>query len=611
MKKAINLKFILTLSSFMLLGCSMNGGSNELKGNIDDYYKVNFYTDYETFDYDDVSTWDINKATYLGYCYVLKGSNDKASLIDVNKVDDKPIDYKTSKLNPVEGKAWKFKGFVAYDGQNKIDLNKAIINDNYNAFAHFESEWNTYNLKILDNGNSLYNENLEYGYKIKFDNNNITILNRDGDTFFPKENEKPLSFKNNDDTYYQNYPLLGFTISYKDNEDKEIKEEATNKVYLIDKDYKIEAKYQENPNYEYFDVKIDKAVEVKYQASNSKVETLNIPSSFFLNQRNIEKEDSTHWVYKVRYGKGLELSKNSSSVDIDYLVSNSGVKFKFTGFKTQNYDDSTHLNGQLIDVNKIKDNCSLTPIFNDEPFQVTFYYYDSAGNLVSTIKKILYNGKVTPVDVDRISVVDSNLVFTGDWYGNSSFEGEPFDFSTPISNDIALWPKYIEKDISFTENEATYSLTFDEELKGYSLNDLLTNKANVDMSSLDYFKNSRYGFFKIDGFNKNGSTSYKNISSIKLPDTIKKINNNSFLSFGSKEFTVLDLRNIQNELEIGNHAFRAISRLKEIYLPRIKSLGQSIFAECDSLEKVYLSNTEEECKDFNFNLPSSTTIIYA
>lgn len=613
MKTAKNLKFLLIASSFALCGCSMGNDSNGLKGNIDDYYKVSFYTDYDTFDYEDASTWDINKATYLGYCYVLKGSNDKARLTDVAKVEDKPIDYKTSRLNPIEGKSWNFKGFVAYDGQNKIDLNSSSINDNYNAFAHFESEWNTFNLKIVDNGNPLYNENLEYGYKVKIEDKNITILNRDDEVFFPNEGEKALSFKNNNDTYYQNYPLLGFSVSYKDSEGKETKEDATNSPYVLTKDLKFETKYQENPDYTYFDVKVNKTIEVEYQTSNSGSETLNIPSSFFSNEHNEEKEDSSYWAYKVRYDKGLELSKDSSDVTIDYLVSSNGVKFKFKGFTKQNYDETTHLNGKLIDSNHIKDNCSLTPIFNDEPFVVTFNYYDDSGNETSTTKEILYNGIVTPAEISRINPRNKDLVFTGDWYTNSTFEGDPFDFSSSIKKDISLWPKYIEKSIPFVEDEVTYSLEFDEELKGYSLVDLATTKNIVDMSSLSKFNNARYGFFKISSFNKKGSSSYKNISSITLPNTLLAINNNAFANFGSKDLKKLDLRNIEGELEIGNRAFRAISRLEEIWLPKIKSLGQSIFAECDSLETVHLSNTKEECtsKGFDFNLSTSVTIIYS
>ena len=71
MKTARALLFSLPL----LLSCG-NGSSSGLKGNPDDYFRIDFYSDYQGIDY---SSPDISKAELLGHAYVLKTAENRSA----------------------------------------------------------------------------------------------------------------------------------------------------------------------------------------------------------------------------------------------------------------------------------------------------------------------------------------------------------------------------------------------------------------------------------------------------------------------------------------------------------------------------------------------------
>ena len=88
-----------------------------------------------------------------------------------------------------------------------------------------------------------------------------------------------------------------------------------------------------------------------------------------------------------------------------------------------------------------------------------------------------------------------------------------------------------------------------------------------------------------------------NLKTIKLPSTLKEINNFAFASC----ILLTDIELPDSLLTIGNDAFIGCRSLKSINLPdSVYSIGKSAFEDCIELEKIYLPisitalNTDEE-----------------
>ena len=164
MKKTLLLLFLLP----GLLAC--NNEDNSLRGDPNDYYRIDFYSDYEGIDY---ANPDLSKATLISSSYSLKTA-EPAQRIASPTVEGDGIDYTVPTQTPAEGTSLSFAGWIgSYEDGSKIDTSDseayAVISGVKGSgvvFAYFESNPLMYSVTVKDNGKSLYSGLLPYGTDI-------------------------------------------------------------------------------------------------------------------------------------------------------------------------------------------------------------------------------------------------------------------------------------------------------------------------------------------------------------------------------------------------------------------------------------------------------------
>ena len=154
----------------------------------------------------------------------------------------------------------------------------------------------------------------------------------------------------------------------------------------------------------------------------------------------------------------------------------------------------------------------------------TVSFDTNGGNKIDDIS-VLDGFKVNqPENPTKASDGTHNYTFV-DWYDNSTFEGDPFDFNTPITEDTVLYAKWDVEEIShatsaFEATTQSNSLAYSYDWINDSYNDLLENSITgaVDTNYVDWSDQS---------VNSNGikyaGQSAGNYSSIQL----RTKNNNS------------------------------------------------------------------------------------
>ena len=581
MKTKLFSKLLLLVTSFTLISCSFSSSGSGLKGNEDDYYKIDFYSDYADMDYSDPSSWDKTKAKYLGYGYILKDKDpSKQSVPSLTYLDETNKDYDYRKSSKVAESyfTYEFNGFYTAGDKSK-PISDAIFTSSCDVFANFKQVYNKYLVKIFNDKEVVFSENLEYASSFVTNDETISIYER-----YAKD---PLvTFRMTKDSlpyYYETAKFARFDIKRK-NGDVFEDHSLGNATYYVDASYEIKALYNDL-TYKKFDVNIPQKVTFGGK---------DIDTALFFTHAHDTNGDN--YVYKVTYNEAFAPKVKEKEID--------GTKYVFTGFEDAIYADSTHeeVKGEPVDVNHIKDNVTLTPKFDYAKLQVTFHE-----GTTTHIKEVSYGSTINPISIDETKI-PTGYVFSGDWYDGSKMEGidlstlytgqtaldrqfesAKIDFSKPVTTNLDLYCLCVEKTIT----EGIYSFEYDSSLKGYSLTGISSiPTAGLDMSSL--LQNRVYDFKGIKKLNDKSI----NIDSIKFPSTLVKLYNDSLYGLGSEgSGTTLDLSNVTGELEIGMNAFRSMVKMVTLKLPTVKSIGKNAFAECDRLTTINVKNKEADSPD--------------
>ncbi|MDD7714620.1 MAG: leucine-rich repeat protein [Mollicutes bacterium] len=588
MKTKLFSKLLLLVTSFTLISCSFSSSGSGLKGNEDDYYKIDFYSDYADMDYSDSTSWDKTKAKYLGYGYILKDKDpSKQSVPSLTYLDETNKDYDYRKSSKVAENyfTYEFDGFYTAGDKSK-PISDAVFTSSCDVFANFKQVYNKYLVKIFNDKEVVFSENLEYASSFVTNDETISIYER-----YAKD---PLvTFRMTKDSlpyYYETAKFARFDIKRK-NGDVFEDHSLGNATYYVDASYEIKALYNDL-TYKKFDVNIPQKVTFGGK---------DIDTALFFTQEHETNGDN--YVYKVTYNEAFEPKTKEMTID--------GIKYVFTGFEDAIYADSTHeeVKGEPVDVNHIKDNVTLTPKFDYAKLQVTFHI-----GTTTDIKEVSYGSLINPITIDE-ETIPAGYVFSGDWYDgskmkvidpsfddtklkalytdgtslHSKFKDAKFDFSKPVTTNLDLYCLCVEK----TLIEGVYSFEYDSSLKGYSLTGI-SSSTGLDMSSL--LQNRVYNFKGIKKLNDKSI----NIDNIKFPSTLVKLYNDSLYGLGSEASgTILDLSNVAGELEIGMNAFRSMVKMVTINLPMVKgkSIGKNAFAECDRLTTINVKNKEADSPD--------------
>ena len=581
MKTKLFSKLLLLVTSFTLISCSFSSSGSGLKGNEDDYYKIDFYSDYADMDYSDSTSWDKTKAKYLGYGYILKDKDpSKQSVPSLTYLDETNKDYDYRKSSKVAESyfTYEFDGFYTAGDKSK-PISDAVFTSSCDVFANFKQVYNKYLVKIFNDKEVVFSENLEYASSFMTNDETISIYER-----YAKD---PLvTFRMTKDSlpyYYETAKFARFDIKRK-NGDAFEDYSLGNATYYVDASYEIKALYNDL-TYKKFDVNIPQKVTFGGK---------DIDTALFFTEEHVSNGDN--YVYKATYNEAFAPKVKEKEID--------GTKYVFTGFEDAIYAPNTHdkLPGEKVDANHIKDNVTLTPKFDYAKLQVTFHE-----GTTTHIKEVSYGSTINPISIDETKI-PTGYVFSGDWYDGSKMEGidlstlytgqtaldrqfesAKIDFSKPVTTNLDLYCLCVEKTIT----EGIYSFEYDSSLKGYSLTGISSiPTAGLDMSSL--LQNRVYDFKGIKKLNDKSI----NIDNIKFPSTLVKLYNDSLYGLGSEgSGTTLDLSNVTGELEIGMNAFRSMVKMVTLKLPTVKSIGKNAFAECDRLTTINVKNKEADSPD--------------
>lgn len=581
MKTKLFSKLLLLVTSFTLISCSFSSSESGLKGNEDDYYKIDFYSDYADMDYSNPASWDKTKAKYLGYGYILKDKDpSKQSVPSLTYLDETNKDYDYRKSSKVAESyfTYEFDGFYTAGDKSK-PISDAVFTSSCDVFANFKQVYNKYLVKIFNDKEVVYSENLTYEnyFKIQLDKRvgigTVSIHER----YTNKELYSFTTGKNNLPYYYSDAKCTDISVKRKNGDTFE------DFSYIDDAQYPIDAPYEFRALYDKFECKQFDVTIPQTVTLGSKV----IDTQLFFAEEHESVGDN--YVYKVTYNEAFEPKTKEMTID--------GIKYVFSGFEGAVYPESTHeeVKGKPVDVNHIKDNVTLRPKFDYAKLQVTFHI----GTTTNT-KKVSYGSLINPISIEE--TIPAGYVFSGDWYDGSKMEGidlstlytdqtaldgkfesAKFDFSKPVTTNLDLYCLCVKK----TLTEGVYSFEYDSSLKGYSLTGVSSSAAGLDMSSL--LENRIYNFKGIKKLNDKSI----NIDNIKFPSTLVKLYNDSLYGLGGKgEGTTLDLSNVTGELEIGMNAFRSMVKMVTLKLPTVKSIGKNALAECDRLTTINVKNSK-------------------
>lgn len=588
MKTKLFSKLLLLVTSFTLISCSFSSSGSGLKGNEDDYYKIDFYSDYADMDYGDPTSWDKTKAKYLGYGYILKDKDpSKQSVPSLTYLDETNKDYDYRKSSKVAGSyfTYEFNGFYTAGDKSK-PISDAVFTSSCDVFANFKQVYNKYLVKIFNDKEVVYSENLTYEnyFKIQLDKSvgigTVSIHER----YTNKELYSFTTGKNNLPYYYLDAKCTGFSVKRKNGDVFE--DYPTGNTNDVDAPYEIRALYNDL-TYKKFDVTIPQKVTFDRK---------DIDTALFFNQEHESNGDN--YVYKVTYNEPFAPENKEVTID--------GTKYVFIGFEDTIYAPNTHdkLPCKKIDASHIKDNVTLTPKFDYAKLQVTFH----RGTTTDT-KEVSHGSLINPISIDE-DTIPAGYVFSGDWYDgskmkeidssfddaklktlytdgttlDSKFEAAKFDFSKPVTTNLDLYCLCVKK----TLTEGIYSFEYDSSLKGYSLT-VVSSSTELDMSSL--LQNRVYNFKGIKKLNDKSI----NIDNIKFPSSLVKLYNDSLYGLGSEgSGTTLDLSNVTGELEIGMNAFRSMVKMVTLKLPTVKSIGKNALAECDRLTTINVKSSKTE-----------------
>ena len=578
MKKRLGFCFAMA-GSLLLASCALNVYE-------DDFYRVDFYSDYVGIDTDYANkALDKTKAALIGHAFAKKEvtsldseSSESTTYYGVTEPTmldggSAEADYRKSTREAPEGHEWVFEKWAGYyeDG-TPVDL--AHIAKDCSVFAIFKATPIIYNVNIsgLSTEGSFYR--VKYGETL-MDNADYAAHPITAD---------PVSFYA--DFYYQTSAFNGITYSV-GGVDHTDEVDVTSNYYewishkTIVGDTKFVFTYDEPVKHQY---------NVHFCA--------------------VDEADNSHiladWTDQlVTYDQPL-IKPAIAETDWTYIKS------------VGQYDDSAKADNpslSVVDVDCIRHHCEVTLIYRKKSVIRHVNIYSDDG---STLKTSLesYDGVPPTLPTPEVSAGRS---FTGTWVKRGTME--VYDPSLPVTGDVDLVPistqTEVSKDATIVDQSTgldvtcTFTYRYDRKRQGYMLSSFGKHATATDATfyhlasaDFDYSNNANYAsiavnYVGIESFG--GSASGSLIYEIALPVSTKYIMARSFA--GLNNVSAIDLRSNTSLTEIGDMAFERLSMLGDLYLPAsLQDVGERIVNECKYLEDghLHINLTAAQVEERNF-----------
>lgn len=593
MKKTLFLLFLLP----GLLAC--NNEDNSFRGDPNDYYRIDFYSDYEGIDY---ANPDLSKATLISSSYSLKTA-EPAQRIASPTVEEDGIDYTVPTQTPAEGTSLSFAGWIgSYEDGSKIDTSDseayAVISGVKGSgvvFAYFESNPLMYSVTVKDNGKSLYSGLLPYGTDIALSPSSVQFVDGAG-----QNNNLPLGYTA--PNYHTEGAFSHFELTLEDGE-AALYEQSS---YTVKEKVTIEAIYQETSKE--YTVTFAKPMMVSYGEEGEESLTP-IGLSSWENKRLTLAYDSS--IYDEEGLVALLNEDGTKTVIVpEQLIDDGGRPFSLKGFRGQYAStDPEEVAGKGIDENHIRYDCVLTPIYQADEIAVTFVYQDGA-ELIREERYFPYGGTVTPPkSLPSISGENGEtLVFTGKWKLNEETPLYPEQFNAyfeehPLTEPISLTAEEYVPDTTVVDiNEYKVGLDYDYAARGYDIASLTldafdsSNKYSVDLSDIKspLPVTGVAGLYpkKNDGEPSPGNL-YRNIVSIEFPTSVRSLKAEAL--YGMNSLSSLDLSYLTSLTTIEFNCFKNCFGLNELILPSsVTMIERNAFQYCDKLNQVQFKGVTQE-----------------
>lgn len=200
---------------------------------------------------------------------------------------------------------------------------------------------------------------------------------------------------------------------------------------------------------------------------------------------------------------------------------------------------------------------------------------------------LLYSGKKVHLDFSSLDVEDFG--FLNDW-----FESLDIDRYTEVNLEFSF-PKTSKKLPSF---DAYYGINFlsvhvPEECEAYFIKDDVLYSRRGNSFALEFCPNSKTGtLVVIDGCDLIRPWIFcgSKIENLVLPDSMTCFGEHSFLDCNELK----SIKFSSKKCDFGDVAFNGCPKLKQIELPVDTYLGDAVFGNCDSLEKITYAGTKAQ-----------------
>ena len=569
-------------ASTLLASCS-------LKVHTDDFYKVEYYSDYVGVDEDlAAKKLDKNKATLIGHSYILRESisisgngSEATSTVVYNKAGEptyldtdygepKNTEYKTSKRQAPEGHEWVFKKWAGfYDDGTEINMD--AIKADCAVFAIYEARPINYSVSISGLNGETQFYTVPYG-KTLLDNEDY-LANRIA--------ADPVSYFA--DPYYQTSILNG--LSYFVN-DVDRSSEVTGAPYV---------NFIENT-----EIRGKTRFEYKYADP--------VKHSYTVRYKAINEADSSvlvDWTEKsVEYDQPIPKPGN------ELIPTAQWSYIKCIG----NYpEEAKEYNPELdvVDPECVRYHCEVILVYRKKAPQFTVHVYNETGTAIKN-DVLAYEG--APAVLPSPTLDDASLSWTGQYciLGTTNI----YEPATLITGDISLVPVAValetEKVVAVMDEkygapvDLTFKYIFNRGYGGYCFagiadggNALKDDSIlRITPNMIEYTNDANYPHLPFNATAIQaiaGSKVAQTIYEIAIPNTIVHIQGTAYR--GCTNISTLDFRTNTNLISIGNYAFDRLATLGEIYLPAsLQTVGSRIVNDCRNIgfEKLFIPFTQAE-----------------
>ena len=279
------------------------------------------------------------------------------------------------------------------------------------------------------------------------------------------------------------------------------------------------------------------------------------------------------------------------------------------GGKGENFTNSADSDMMLTEPEKpLADGYAFAGWYTDDTFTTKFDFTKGIDDDIKIYAKweetatVTFDMQGNGTQIAPVSIVNGNTITEpekpsvdgydfGGWYTDKDCtDGNLFDFSTQITDDITLYAKWSKSRNAILDSELTWQLDngvltisgLDEAFPECWVN-------NEQVKWCDEIENVKKVVFNTPNLKNLGSGAFlgcENLESIELPNSLTTIGDLAFE--GCTNLTGIDFP--ENLTTIGASAFYGCTKLESIVLPNsVTTLGECVFGYCDALSSVKLS----------------------